>query len=213
MLSLISIQVFSQQSFGIKGGYTEAWEDYGDVFLPPNADTHISGFHISALGYTSVNNWFSIGIEPGYVKRGAACVPGFTTPVFDTQFNLNYIELPVMAKGSIPLFKNKMEIFGKLGYGVSYLAAAYEVQEDLFGDLPDVKMKMSLDETGILHRWDHGIYSAAGFGYNFSASQLFTSFDFYYGMMDAEKNNTSKNRSFNISVGYTYFLSRLVGIE
>ncbi|MFN3939517.1 MAG: hypothetical protein ACK4IY_02945, partial [Chitinophagales bacterium] len=149
------------------------------------------------------NPYFSLGAEPGYVGRGAACVPGFTTFEADTKFYLHYVELPMLAKGKCPLFKNKMELSGKLGYGVAMLVAAYSVEEDIFGDLPPAKMKLPLGENAILNRLDNGFYGGFAIGVNMmGSSQIAAHFDYYYGMYDAEVDNTSKNRSFNIGVGY-----------
>ena len=207
VLLTFAIQSMAQISVGINGGYTKAKEYYGDVFLPPNAETSVHCFNIHATGYYHFNSYISIGAEPGYAGRGAACVPGFLFPVFDTKFYLNYAELPVLLKGSLPLFNNHLALFGKAGIGTSFLVSAFREDEDLFGDLPTTRTKMPLDETGILNRWDFGAYAGTGIGYNFSGSQIYFAFDYYYGLVDAEKNNTSKNRCFNLGVGYSYFLT------
>lgn len=206
LLFCFSIPMYAQFAIGINGGYTNAKEDYGDVILPENAETTVNRFNIHATTYYIIDTYFSVGVEPGYTGRGAACVPGFFIPVFDTKYLLNYAELPILFKGSLPLFKNKIALFGKVGIGTSFLVAAYEEQEDLFGDLPTARMKMPLDNNGVLNRWDYGIYNGAGLSYNLSKSQIYFAFDYYYGLADAEKYNTSKNRSFNFNLGYSIFL-------
>ena len=83
----------AQISIGIKGGYSRAWQNYGDVVVPDDAITHIHGFHANLQGYYAFNKYFQIGIEPGFARRGAACIPGWNgginpNPIFpgDSKF-------------------------------------------------------------------------------------------------------------------------------
>jgi hypothetical protein len=199
----IAGQLNAQLSIGVKSGYTRAWQNYGDVIVPSDAVTHVHGFHATALTYWKFNRYFEIGIEPGFIKRGAACVPGWNqginpNPVFpgDSKFLLDYIELPLMIKGNLPLFKGKLAIFGKLGYGNSILVNAIR-ENETSGERTD------MTKSNQIRRWDHGLYSSFGFGVNFKSSQLFVSSDYYYGLINAEGFTTSKNRSLNFSVGYS----------
>lgn len=198
-------QLHAQWSIGVEGGYTNAWEEYGDVGLPEDAEIDVSGFNVSGLAYFQLSKHFKIGVEPGFIQRGAACVPGWQ-PIFeaDTKLFLNYVEAPVMISGNIPLFKSKFEIFAKAGYGASYLTSAFREEMVVLpdGDVPVNRTKMELGEDSMLNRWDHGVYGSFGFGYNMGIHQIFVASDYYMGLTDAERFNQSENRNVNFNIGY-----------
>ena len=98
-------------------------EDYGDVELPPNAQRDVTGFHIAAIANFALGDRIRIAAEPGFVQRGAACVPGWNSgfdPIFvgDTKFLMDYVELPFSIIGNLPLVRDKLSVFGKAGYGM-----------------------------------------------------------------------------------------------
>jgi len=198
----ISIQLNAQISIGLKAGYVKAWEEYGDVELPDDAQIHVGGFQISALAYAQISNNLEIGIEPGFVQRGAACIPGFIDFNQDTKLLLNYGELPLILKGKINLLGSKIEVFGKLGYGVSMIINGSSEVRDLSGVFPPVKTDLDIKNNETMERWDHGLYSGLGVAYNFGKNQIFFESNFYHGLRDVEKFNTSKNRSLQFNVGY-----------
>ena len=203
---LTANQLSAQFTVGIKGGYTVAWPDYGDVVLPEDAETQVNGLNASLIAYYRINDNLHVGVEPGFINRGAACVPGWQ-PIFvgDTKLLLNYVELPLMISGNHSFIDDKFEVFGKFGYGVSMITAAFREQTDDRGrdilpvpPLPDSRL-VDIDS---LNRFDHGLYGSAGLGYNFGVNQVFLETAYYHGMEDVDKFNTSKNRSLNISLGY-----------
>ena len=87
-LSVMQLQ--AQFVLGLKSGATKAWEDYGDVVTPDGANIHINGFQLSGLAYYKITPNFWVGMEPGWVERGAACEPGFLIFNEDTKLFLNY---------------------------------------------------------------------------------------------------------------------------
>lgn len=212
LICLITFKAQTQISIGLKTGYTHAWQNYGDITLPDNAVVHINGFNISVLGYVELNKYFELGIEPGYIKRGAACVPGWNIgimPIFlsDTKFYLDYIELPLILSGKINTWNDRLTVFGKLGYGGSFLARAFreditDVQNQVF--ISEINLRQS---TNFLKRWNHGIYTGAGIGYNIKKHQVFFSADYYIGLIDVDRINVSKNRNLNFNVGYKFKLN------
>ncbi|MEL6865682.1 MAG: outer membrane beta-barrel protein [Bacteroidota bacterium] len=197
-----SPMAIAQFSFGVEGGFTRAWEDYGDVDLPEDAEIHIDGFNISALAYYRIHRYISLGVEPGFVRRGAACIPGWE-PIFtgDTKLLLNYVEMPLMCSANIPLFKSPFEIIARTGYGFSYLASAEE-QFTNFADGSVISDEVPLGENSRLNRWDHGWYNTFGVAYAFGPHQVFLNTDFFLGFKDADRFNTSQNRNVNLNVGY-----------
>lgn len=208
LLSLLFIQESTAQlTIGIKGGYSRAWQNYGDVIVPEGARIHIDGFHGNLQGYFALNNYLQIGIEPGLARRGAACIPGWNgginpNPVFpgDSKFLLNYIELPLMIRGALPLITDRFNIFAKAGYGGAIIASGIR-ENEMTGERSKLLVRDVLSD---LNTWDHGIYSSIGFTVNLKRSQIFMSSDYYFGLIDAERFSTSKNRALNFNLGYTY---------
>lgn len=202
--------LMAQISIGVKGGHTTAWPDYGDIQLPENADTKVKGYNVSLLGYYKVNRFLQLGIEPGFVNRGAACEPGWQ-PIFvgDSKLLLDYIEAPVFVSGHLPLLNDKLEIFGKVGYGWSMITSAMREQIN-FADGTKQTTKLDPDDpdSSSLNRFDHGLYGSFGIGYNLGTHQLFVESAYYHGLRDVDLFNASKNRSLNLNVGYKINLKR-----
>jgi len=194
----------AQISIGLKGGYTNAWEDYGDIGLPENAEIDINTLNVYLLTSFELNKYIDFAIEPGFIQRGAACVPGWQ-PIFegDTKFYLSYVDLPVFVQGNLPLFNEKIDLFGRLGYGLAYMVKAVREEVDFNSDEPAPRFDM---DFSLFNRLDHGVHAAAGAAYNFGNQQLFVESAFYRGMLDAEINNVSKNNNININLGYRYKL-------
>mgnify|MGYP006109898727 CR=1 FL=1 len=83
---LYAAQSNAQISVGLKSGYTRTWQNYGDVVFPEGAKTHIHGFHVTATTYLNINRYIEVGIKPGFIRRGAACFPGWNVGI-----NLNTV--------------------------------------------------------------------------------------------------------------------------
>ncbi|MEL7124420.1 MAG: hypothetical protein AAFO07_33600 [Bacteroidota bacterium] len=180
VMGLISSNLNAQTSIGISAGYVKAWQNYGDVDLPEDAETYIYGSQFRVKVYKKLGNRLSIGVEPGYVRRGAACIPGWIGEfVGDTKFLLEYADLPLSLSYQQPLFKSKWSINGRIGYGISYLASATRVEEDLMGQLPTNRVKMDLVNDSILNRLDHGLNLGAGIHYRVGENQIFAEMIYY----------------------------------
>ena len=201
LLSLQSLQ--AQISIGLKAGANRAWQDYGpDVPLPDGAETHIYGLNTSLTAYYDLGKYLSVGIEPGYVRRGAACEPGFIGPfIGDTKLLMDYIQAPLMIAGKLPLLHERLEVFAKIGYGPSVIMAAAREEMILNGDDPATIRREDLSDFSSLNRWDHGAYGGLGFGVNLGPNQIFLESNVYAGFRDANTFNVSKNRSININLG------------
>ena len=195
----------AQFSLGIRGGYVRAWEEYGDVNLPADARIHVDRMQYTALAYYSINKYLRVGVEPGFVQRGAACIPGWVEApggfTGDTKFLLNYVELPIMIQGSLPVFK-QLHLQAKAGYGISYIVSASMETSFPGTDQPSVMSKLDFAANPNLRKWDNGLYGAAGFAYYFGKNQLFAETVFYAASRDFDQENTSKNRSIHIGIGY-----------
>ncbi|MEM6802889.1 MAG: hypothetical protein AAF696_15880 [Bacteroidota bacterium] len=203
MLLSLSSLIFSAQAqirIGLTGGLSRAWQDYGPVAIPEDGEVHVMGMNLRATAYYSLGKYLSIGIEPGFVERGAACIPGFIIFEGDTKFFLDYAQAPVMLMGKLPLFQERIEVFGKLGYGASFIISGQR-EDTPNNDEPIAREQIQLGPNSILNRWDHGAYGGLGVGLNLGKTQLFVAADVYAGFRDVERANFSKNRSISINLG------------
>ncbi len=202
ILSCCFVQLQAQVSLGIKASHVKAWEEYGDVGLPDDAEIHVNRFSVSALAYYKINNFLEVGIEPGFVQRGAACEPGFIIFERDAKLFLNYIEAPLMVKINSPQIANVFSIFGKVGAGASRLITAFREQE-MFGDPNSViRTKLDLDTENSMNKWDYGLHGALGMAVNFGRNQFFVETNIYHGLPDVDPLNRSENRSLQFGLGY-----------
>ena len=191
----------SQLSFGLKGGYVKAWERYGDIGLPEDARIHVNGLQVSGVVDLPVSELVSFSLEPGYVRRGAACYPGWVSQFRDTKFRFNYIELPVMLGIHHTFPGSHFGIIGKAGYGASYMISA--TQETIFTDIVDSSSeKVEFNEEDWINRWDHGMYGGIGVSYSIAGNRLIAEAMHYHGRTDVDKNNVTGNRSLQFTVGY-----------
>ncbi|MGK0317767.1 MAG: hypothetical protein ACI86M_004013 [Saprospiraceae bacterium] len=204
-LFVISIQMicFSQFFIGAKAGYTSSWPDYGDIELPEDAQTDINGYNINVILNYSITKKISVGLEPGYVNRGAACLPGWS-PVWegDSELLINYIELPLLLKYKWKL-TNKLSLNINAGYGASYLVSAYR---SVRNSVDEPAMVTQLDVSDVwdssTKRLDHGLYLGSGFSYELGIGSIVSDIRYYQGVPNIERRNFMKNRSLSFSVGY-----------
>lgn len=197
---VFSITLQAQISVGFKGSFVKAWEDYGDTFVPEGADINIEGGQFSLILNKSIGKNFQVGVEPGIVRRGAACEPGFIDFAGESRILYNYLELPVMFGAKFPLLNNRFEIFGKCGYGAAYAVSAKR-KFDRPNQPNDTDAVNFSDETN-KKRWDHGAYGSFGFGWNVWSGQIFLEGTYYHAMMHADTTFPSENRSVAIGVGF-----------
>jgi hypothetical protein len=199
LVLLLPANAHAQISLGVEGGFTRAWEYY-NVPLPEDAEIHVNGFNVHALAYVRLGKNLSVGIEPGFVQRGAACIPGFIGPfIGDSKFLLDYIEAPVMLKGNLPLLGGAFEAFGKVGYGASWMVSRIlEIQP---ADIREEPWREELLDSRV-RKIDHGAYGSLGIGYNLGPGQFYIESDYYFGVPDVDLMNRSENRSLSMNVGY-----------
>ncbi len=204
LLCCLSYYSKGQVSVGFRASYGKAWEDYGDAVVPENAVTHIPACQLSGLLNFEAGKVFGIGIEPGFVRRGAACIPEFVTFTSDRKIMCNYAEMPLILTARTPVSNGKFEIFGKAGYGMSYMVSGSEVFIDRTGaNDPNVVPFNFKNPFGInVHRWDNGIYVGLGIGYHLSFGQVFLETNGYMGMRNVSEYSTSKSRNIHVGIGY-----------
>lgn len=205
-ISLISSQAFCQFSFGIKSGYVRAWQDYGDVLLPDGARIHVHGFQASTMIYYQINKHVRIGAEPGFVQRGAACEPGFSTFNSDTEIHLNYADLPLFCTFVVPMCQNKLEAFWKVGAGTSVILSGYRQVNIFTNDNTPQQTKLLFSGPFPSRRWDFGVYGGLGVALNVGHNQFRLESNFYGGATNFAQRAISENRTVFIGLGYLYSL-------
>lgn len=206
-LVVCGVQLSSQISVGLRGGYTQAWPDYGDTELPEDAETDVEGYNFSFVIYRKLSPTISIGVEPGIVQRGAACFPGWQ-PIFlgDTKVNVSMLEFPLLVRKAISIPKTKISFAGKIGYGLSYAVSGKETITPLEPNPQPITSELDLNDPElIIKRWDHGLYSGLEVGYQITQKHsIVAESNFYLGMQNIDKINHTKNRSLGFSLGYVY---------
>jgi len=107
-----------------------------------------------------------------------------------------------MVRGNVSFAKDRLEVFGKLGYGGSMVAKGTEILTIFGSDEPPAETEIDFEnQFSSLNKYDHGVYGGFGFGYNFGKNQLFLEGNYYHGLKDFDNNNTSKNRSLQLGIG------------
>jgi len=205
LCSFITYQVNAQISIGVKSGYTNAWERYGGVYLPEYAEIHVNGFNVSLIGECQLGERLSIGLEPGFTRRGTADIPIWDmltpSPIFlGYKMKLDYIELPIIVSYAQPIIPNSLDIVGKLGGGVAYLLKGVAVKERY------VPEPVSTTITDQLNRWDYGTHAGLDIRKHLGKHQIVLGTDVYVAFKDVDQFITSKNRSIDINLGYLYTL-------
>lgn len=201
IICFISIHTDAQFSLGLRGAYVKSWMEYGDAAVPEGAIIHVKRFQVSALVDYRLSQHLSIGIEPGFTQRGAACFPGWIDFLGDTKLLLNYFELPVVAKVSVPILNNKFEVYGKGGIGISKVITAYRHINKPSSGGPPENRRLDM-KSPALRKWDEGVYGGFGIARKFNNHQLFLDVNYYHGFKDIDPVNTSKNRSLQYGLGY-----------
>lgn len=198
---LFSLNCLAQYTVGLKAGYTHAQEDYGLTILPVDARRHIHSFNIYGMFYKQLSKTFSLGIEPGYIQRGAFCFPGWDTGgglfVNDTKWFLHYIDVPIRLKAQLPIIKDKLWIHTKVGAGAACLVG--KQASILSGESWSEREKI----TNVnFHQFDYSANGAIGFEFPFKSGRILIESDYVVSFRDATDLATSMNRNWNVDIGY-----------
>ncbi len=197
---LVSPSVLTAQfSLGAKGGFTKAWEEYGDVGLPEDAEIHINGFNASAMIYYRFNDFLSFGVEPGFVQKGAACEPGFDGFTGTAELHLNYFEMPIVLASNFGLFGDRIQLLGKAGFDNSITTDAYRMQG--IGTREEFRTDLEIGGDNV-SRFDPSVQGAIGIGYKLGSNLLFTETQYDFGFRDVVSTARSENRSLNVAFGF-----------
>lgn len=205
VLLVFSLQLNAQTSIGIKTHYGTAWQEYGT--LPINGfDQRIDGYGIAAEISFQLNPLFQLKASPGYVRRGAACEPGFIIlnpiEIRDALIFSNNIDLPLQLQFSWPM-GNRFSIFTHAGGGISYMLNGYRTVS--FWIEPDENINLDFQNEPTLNRFDFGLHGGLGVSYELGPGSIQLSGEYYHGLLDVTDTNTSQGRS--LAIGLNYMVS------
>lgn len=195
-------QLSAQFYAGVKSGYTKAWQDYGNTRLPADAKTHNHSYHLSTVFNYQVNTWLGLRAEPGYVRRGAACEPGFINFNSDTKLSVHYVNIPIGFVFLSPTFLNRFRFYSKIAASMSsVLSGTRKIMSLPNGDLL-TKEKLNFDPEERYNQIVIGFQGGLGANFALGEHQIFVESVCYHGMLDVDSWNTSNNKTLQISVGY-----------
>ena len=203
-LSSLSAQI----TVGLQVQSGESWQYYGEETAINGFDQQIPHYGVSAQVYYPVLPHLAVGLSPGFMRRGAACFPGFTggfQPVQDATIYANYLQLPVMLKADFPL-GGRWFTYAEGGAGFSYLLNGH--WDLLFANLEGDRQRRDIDfeEDSFLNRFDFAVQANLGVAYQLGVGQLRLGAGYYHGLLDVNDNNTSENRAWSINLAYHYSL-------
>ena len=219
LLLATGLSLNAQVSVGLKTHYGTAWQEYGK--LPINGfDQRIDGYGLSAEFTYQLNPHFQIKARPGYIRRGAACEPGFlpspnminADPIFliatveDATIYTNYIEFPILFSAQWELV-NRLSLFVEGGGGIAYMLNGYRTIQ--FSTKPpglSIDRDLNFKDEKTLNRFDFGLHSGLGLSYQLGRGHFNLSGNYYHGILDVTDTNTSKNRSLSLGLGYVIVL-------
>ena len=212
----------AQLTFGIKGSFTEAAQSIDGAKTPK-----IQGLGTTFSLYKKVNKFLEIGAEPGLVQRGNGqqiiddyyyyapitfCGFGcFVSSYYPTYSNTSglkttHLQVPAMARLSLPMAKGRLAIFGKIGGGPSWLASGIYESEVLdlntYEIVPETRTFSFSDDEG-LKRWEWGWYSGAGIGYQTGFGMITFETEFYRSLTSMSTYTELRNRSTSYSLGFS----------
>ena len=179
--------------FGIKGGV-----NLTNMYVKDVSDENMKvGFNAGFFAKLPVTRGFSIQPELLYTSKGAKeTYNNFVEGKGEYRFNLNYIELPVLA-----VFNVAKNFNVHVGPYVSYLAAANikDLKDD--GTIHDIK---DLDAENF-NRFDYGV--AGGLGIDISNFTLGARYNYGFreigksGSLSGQLTKDSKNSAISLYIG------------
>ncbi|MEL6969346.1 MAG: outer membrane beta-barrel protein [Bacteroidota bacterium] len=208
-----TLALSAQLSLGLQTQVGESWQYYGDEVAINGFDQRISHYAISAQLLYQLSPNVSIGIAPGYARRGAACFPGFTAspdPVQDATIYANYLQFPVLVQWEQPL-GGHWSTFAEIGAGFSYLLNGHwDLVLANTIELPPAPETQTRDidfgQDNFINRYDFALQANLGLAYRLGLGQLRLGAGYYHGFLDVNDNNTSENRAWSVQLGYRYDL-------
>ncbi|HEX5169095.1 MAG TPA: porin family protein [Cyclobacteriaceae bacterium] len=180
---------------GIKGGLNVS-NFINDEINDKNARL---GFHFGVFGQLFSSEGFAVQPEVNYSTKGNKVTTEFGIIDQDTKFNLNYIDIPVLA-----VFKLGRTVELHVGPYWSYLVgASIDNEGDILNDFRD------LDRDNFV-KWDYGL--VGGIGFNIQNIQIGARYN--YGMKEIAASDGARamlGKDTKNSLGQIYLAVNLAG--
>ncbi len=211
-----TLTLSAQVAIGLQTRVGESWQYYGDDVAINGFDQRITHYGISAQILYQLSPNLSIGVAPGYARRGAACFPGFTgspDPVQDATIYANYLQLPILVQWNHPI-GGRWSTFAEGGAGFAYLLNGHWnlvlSNPITLPPTPEIEVRdINFNQDRFLNRYDFALQANLGIAYQMGPGQLRLGGGYYHGMLDVNDNNTSENRAWSVQLGYRYDLTGL----
>jgi hypothetical protein len=202
LLSITSL--FCQNRIGVQAGIGKARQIYSDNFvIPPDGDPWVRAYNVSILYQIRLNKHFYLGLEPSFVKRGAACVPGFNQWNEDQTWTIEYVEAPVLIQYETSFLKDRFSFFTKNGLGFSRVINGFSKTINTITGQTINREKLIFNGDNGLRPIDVGVNSATGLAFNFRKSRIFGQFQYYRSFLDVSRSFVSQNKSIGFGLGFS----------
>ena len=186
---------FSQITFGARVGINIASQTTQVNSLDINLDSDDNvGFTIGGLVNIAITDAFSIQPELNYIQKGGEDEFELLGETTTTELNLNYIEIPVLAKYAFgpETFKVFVMAGPSIGYGLNGETTIDDEESEDF----------DWDEEGA-NRTDFGFQAGVGVQYR----NIFLDARYGFGLSDIEDLEDDvdvTNEGINIGIGYMF---------
>lgn len=175
LLTFISIpSINAQWKVGVLGGLN---------FSNWRAETEMESrtlFGIGGIIEYSINDNFSISVEPMYSQKGAVKLKTLTEPEMTT--TTSYAELPIFIKYSIPLSSSIKP------YLIAGPTLSYRLKAETEGKYAGLIFTADLKNVTVPFDFSFGV--SAGFEIPLESISLFLEGRYTYGLVDQHKNGT-----------------------
>lgn len=167
------IKAFNSSRAGIKGGV-----NLSNFITEEVNDKNVrTGFHVGVYGQLFATEGFAVQPELNYSTKGNKVTTHFGVIDQETKFNLNYLDVPVLA-----VFKLGKVVEIHAGPYWAYLVGA---NIDTDGDLEDDFRQLDRDN---FDNWDYGL--VGGIGLNFDNVQIGARYN--YGLNEIARSEGAK---------------------
>lgn len=154
-----------QPAVGLRAGGALAQLRGKDNVFNNDATDRKLGLTVGAFVEMPINRQFSVQPELLYMQKGGT-VDEFTAEdegIEEADFNLHYLELPVLAKYNVPVQSRR---FAPSIYAGPYVA--YALGRDIDVDFEDSDLDVSFDADDMFDRFDYGAVAGIDLGYRFA---------------------------------------------
>ena len=194
VLLLLTVPIYAQISFGLKGGVNVAEFSITDqgATIPQSS---VNGFTLGAVLEVGITDNIFIQPEAIFLQKGSE----LNTSITELKTSVNYLDIPVLLK--LKLINTDLLNINLLG-GPSFGLALNGEETTAGGQTVDINFG---GENG-LKRFDLGINAGGGVGINLGSIGVFGDVRYLFGVsnISEDSNREIKNKGLNLSVGLMF---------